>query len=387
MPPKLSSRTKDLSPFMVMEVLERALYLEGEGKSIIHMEVGEPDFKTPDIIVSAMKEALDSGAFKYTHSLGDPSLREALSRHYKERYGLDIDPGRFFVTPGTSVGLTLLMGALLNPGDKVIISNPHYACYPNFLRFFSGVPLYQDVLEKDGFRYDPSLLKNLIKDNSPVKAIMINSPANPTGAVMEPWRLKEIASLGVFIIADEIYHGLNYSKERDHSVLEYTDDAVVVGGFSKAYAMTGWRVGYLVVPHALSRTIQIISQNFLISTNAACQKAALVALDKAWPEVLKMREIFNERRLRLLSGLKSLGLTVMVEPTGAFYVLAKASHISPDSRSLSFRILEDCGVALTPGVDFGSGAEGFLRFSYATSLENIEEGIKRLSCFFQTLKD
>jgi aspartate/methionine/tyrosine aminotransferase len=361
---------------MVMEVLERAKELEAKGQRIIHMEVGEPDFPTPPVIVEAMKKALDQGHFRYAHSLGDPELREALSWHYKERYGLDISPGRFLVCPGTSVGLALLFGALLSPGDQVAMSNPGYSCYPSFIRFFGGEPLSVPVRESEGFRLTAKELGPCL--NQKIKAILINSPANPTGSILEAEDLIGLSRLGPLIVSDEIYHGLSYQGERDRTVLEFTDRAVVIGGFSKSFAMTGWRIGYLVLPPDMVRPIQSMAQNFVISVNSAVQKAAAVALREAWPDVLRMRDIYDRRRRLLLKGLDSLGLAVLSQPLGAFYVLARASHINPDSRALVFQLLEKAGVGATPGAEFGSGAEGFLRFSYATSEENIEEGVSRI---------
>ncbi|MDR2459219.1 MAG: pyridoxal phosphate-dependent aminotransferase [Deltaproteobacteria bacterium] len=379
--PPLSERANRVTPFMVMEVMEKARQLESEGRSVIHMEVGEPDFPTPSVVVETMVKAIQDGAYYYAHSQGTPLLREALSRHYKKHYGVSIPPHRFLVTPGTSVGLSLLFGALLEPGDSVILSNPYYACYPNFVEFYGGKPLLSLVKEVDGFKLDPSALKELIAANSKVKAILINSPANPTGAVLEPKRLKAIAELGPLVISDEIYHGLSYQEERDHTILEYTDRAVVVGGFSKAYSMTGWRIGYLIVPEPYVRPLQSICQNFVISVNSAVQMAAETALEHAWPEVERMRFLYDKRRKLMINGLRSLGLGILVEPFGAFYVLANVSHVNGDSRALAMEILDKAGLATTPGCEFGSGAEGFLRFSYATSPENIDEGLLRLKNF------
>ncbi|MDR1677069.1 MAG: pyridoxal phosphate-dependent aminotransferase [Deltaproteobacteria bacterium] len=374
---RLAERALSVTPFMVMEVMDAAQRLERAGRHIIHMEVGEPDFRTPAVIVEAMTRALSQGSFKYGHSKGDPELRESLSWHYKTRYGVDIHPDRFLICPGTSPGLLLLFGALLEPGDGVLMSNPSYCCYPNLVRFFGGHPVFSPVRESEGFRLCPDELKDQLDPS--VKAILINSPANPTGAVLGPDRLKGLAELDRLIISDEIYHGLSYLPERDHTILEYTDQAVVVGGFSKAFAMTGWRVGYLILPEAMVRPMLSMSQNFVISTNAAAQKAASVALREAWPEVESMRAVYDKRRRILIDGLRALGLGLMADPAGAFYVLARADHLNPDSKALVFDILEEAGVGLTPGVEFGDGAEGFLRFSYATSEGNIHDGLKRLS--------
>jgi aspartate/methionine/tyrosine aminotransferase len=364
---------------MVMEVMDAAQRLEAAGRHVIHMEVGEPDFRTPAVIVEAMGRALADGAFKYGHSQGDPALRESLSWHYRTRYGVDVHPDRFLVCPGTSPGLLLLFGAMLEPGDGVLMANPSYSCYPNLVRFFGGRPVYTPVRESEGFRLCPDELRGRLGPE--IKAILINSPANPTGAVLGPDRLEGLAGLGKTIVSDEIYHGLSYRPERDHTILEYTDRAVVVGGFSKAFAMTGWRVGFLILPPDMVRPLLSMSQNFVISVNAAAQRAASVALREAWPEVEAMRAVYDRRRRLLIDGLRALGLGIMAEPDGAFYVLARASHLNQDSRALVFEILEEAGVGLAPGIEFGSGAEGFLRFSYATSEENISEGLGRLSAF------
>jgi aspartate/methionine/tyrosine aminotransferase len=364
----LTDAAREVSPFMVMEVLERAQELERQGRDIIHMEVGEPDFPTPSVVIEAMTAALGQNNFYYTHSQGDPELREALSGHYQKHYGVSIDPSRFLVCPGTSPGFMLLFGALLAPGDWVLITDPHYCCYPNYIKFFNGRVVYCPCLEEDGFRLDPQRAAHSLSPE--VKILIINSPANPTGAVLGPDRLEALAGLDTLIISDEIYHGLNYQADRDHSILEYTDRAIVVGGFSKSFAMTGWRIGYLILPKELVRPFQRLAQNFFISVNAAVQKAAVAALLKAWPVVEERRALYDRRRKLLLKGLKDLGLPVLVEPTGAFYVLARADHLNPDSAALVFELLEKTGVGTTPGREFGSRAEGFLRFSYATSEDN-----------------
>ena len=374
-----AERTSGITPFIVMEILERAKALEAQGRHIIQLQIGEPDFDTPNVIKEAHDKALADGHTHYTPSLGDPALKECLSAYYKERYGVNVAPERFFICPGSSLGMTMLFSAILNPGDKVIMSDPHYPCYDNMVRFFGGIPKCITVREDEGFLYRPEDIRaNLTPE---VKAVIINSPANPTGTLLDEGRLKEIAALNRLIISDEIYHGLTYGDEAAHSILEYTDNAVVVSGFSKLFAMTGWRLGYLILPPdpEMLRTMMILTQNFMISTTAAVQKAGIAALTSSWPEVEIMRQTYDRRRRLLLAGLNRLGLTVKVEPTGAFYILANASHLSGDSLALAFDILEKAGVGTDPGIDFGPGAEGFLRFSYANSEANIEEALDRLA--------
>ncbi len=373
-----AERTKGITPFIVMEILERAKQLEAEGKRVIQLQIGEPDFDTPAVIKDAHDKALRDGETHYTPSLGDPELKEALSGYYKKRYGVDIAPERFFVCPGSSIGMTMLFSAILNPGDQVIMSDPHYPCYDNMVKFYGGTPKTVTVREEEGFLYRPEDIRANLDDS--VRAVVINSPANPTGTILDAERLRDIAGLGRLVISDEIYHGLTYGDEPEHSILEYTDNAVVVSGFSKLFAMTGWRLGYLILPpdKDLIRTMVVLTQNFMISTTAAVQKAGVAALKHAWPEVETMRQTYDKRRKVLLAGLRRLGLDVKVEPTGAFYILANARHLSNNSYDLAMDILERAGVGTDPGIDFGDGAEGFLRFSYANSLENIEEALDRI---------
>jgi aspartate/methionine/tyrosine aminotransferase len=235
--------------------------------------------------------------------------------------------------------------------------------------------------EEDGFQYRPEDVARQI--NGRTKAILINSPSNPTGILLEPERMRRMADLGTLIISDEIYHGLTYGDAPEHSILEYTDNAVVIGGFSKLYAMTGWRLGYLVVPENMVRPLQIPMQNFFISPNAAVQRAGIAALRQAGEDAARMRAIYDERRKMLLAGLRRLGFNIPVEPKGAFYMLVNARHLGQDSLKLAFDILEKARVGVAPGIDFGSRAEGFLRFSYANSFENIQEALLRLKGYIE----
>ncbi len=371
----LSTKTGEIKAFYVMDVLEKAHAMEREGRRVIHMEVGEPDFHTPDPVKEAAHKALRDGHTHYTHSLGLIELREAICENYRQRYGVDVHPDRVLVANGTSPAMGLLFSALLELGDEVILSDPHYACYPNFVRFAGGAPVLVRTYEEDGFQYRPEAIREKLTPRT--KAIVVNSPSNPAGTLMGPERMRAMADLGPPIISDEIYHGLVYSG-REHSILEYTDNAFVFNGFSKLYAMTGLRLGYLIAPRHCMRTLQKLSQNYFISPNAVSQWAGVAALTQCHEDVARMKALFNERRVFLLRRLKEIGLGVAVEPTGAFYVLANASHLSGDSYKLAFDILEKAGVGVAPGIDFGAGAEGYLRFSYANSLENIVEGMDRL---------
>jgi aspartate/methionine/tyrosine aminotransferase len=380
----VAKHAQAISPFLAMEVLERAVAMEAAGDPIIHMEVGEPDFPTPPVIVEAAQRALKDGRTKYTHSQGTLELREAICEHYAARYGVRVTPERVIVTAGSSPAIWMVLSALLEPGDAVILPNPHYACYPNFVRFCRGEPAFVDVREEDGFRLDPSAAQ--ARCGRRAKAILLNSPANPTGAVLPGEALARLARLGPLVISDEIYHGLTYEGE-EHSILEYSQDAVVLNGFSKAFAMTGWRLGYAIVPPPLVRPLQKMCQNFFVSPNDFVQAAGVAALREAGPDVVHMRGIFAQRRRVILDGLRRLGFGIAVEPTGAFYVLANARRFTGDSYRFAFDILQHAKVGVTPGVDFGGNAEGYIRFSYATSRDRIEEALARLGRFLGTLKE
>jgi aspartate/methionine/tyrosine aminotransferase len=376
----ISKKAKEIPPFIVMDVLEKAQELARMGEDVIHLEVGEPDFDTPECIKEACFRAIREGETHYTHSLGLIELREAIAEDYWKKYRVKVSPEQILVASGTSPALLLLFSALLEPGDEVILSNPYYACYPNFIRFVDGNPVFVDVMEEEGFQYLPEMIEP--KLNPRVKGIMINSPSNPTGNVMDKERMLKITKLSPYIISDEIYHGLVY-QGKAHSILEFTDRAFVINGFSKLYAMTGWRLGYVIAPIEFIRPMQKIQQNLFISASSFAQWAALAGLKEASEDVQRMRETYDQRRRFLIPRLKELGFGITVEPTGAFYILANAKHFSKDSYGLAFDILKEAKVGVAPGIDFGSNAEGYLRFSYANSLENIQEGMNRLERYLE----
>ncbi|MBM4466721.1 MAG: pyridoxal phosphate-dependent aminotransferase [Chloroflexi bacterium] len=378
----IAKRAQEIKPFIVMDVLERAHAMECEGIHIIHLEVGEPDFDTPQCVKDAACQALEEGHTHYTHSLGNLRLREAICKHYLERYDVSVHPDQVVITSGTSPAMFLIFSALLEKGDEVIISDPHYACYPNFIRFVEGVPVTVPVYEEDGFQYRPEAIEEKITEKT--RAIFINSPSNPTGNLLSEGRMRAIAEFSPYIVSDEIYHGLVYEGQ-EHSILEFTDRAFVLNGFSKLYAMTGLRLGYLIAPRPFVRPIQKMQQNFFISANSVVQIAGIAALEKAGADVARMKNIYNERRQYMVKRLKEIGLGIAVEPTGAFYVFANAKHISPDSYQLAFDILEKAHVGVTPGIDFGDSGEGYLRFSYANSMENIGEGLNRIERYLQDM--
>lgn len=377
----ISSKAKDLKSFIVMDVMARAEELEKAGENVIHLEVGEPDFDTPVVIRETVINAIKSGKTHYTHAMGLVELRERISGHYKEEYNVDINPNRIMVTSGTSPALLLMMIALLDKDDEVIISNPHYACYPNFIKTLGAVPVEVKTLPELGFQYKPEDIMKALTERT--KAIVINSPSNPTGIVMSEQNLMDISGFKKqYIISDEIYHGLVYNG-RAKSILEFTDKAFVINGFSKLYAMTGWRLGYLIFPEEFYDTMQKMHQNFMISANSFVQWAGIAALTSTGNDIKKMRETYNERRIFMIKRLKEIGFDIHVEPTGAFYVFADARKFCTDSYKEAFDMLEKIKVGVTPGIDFGTGGEGFLRFSYANSIENIEEGLNRVERYIK----
>jgi aspartate/methionine/tyrosine aminotransferase len=296
-----------------------------------------------------------------------------------------VQSNQIIVTSGSSPAILLVFSALLDPGDEVILSDPHYACYPNFIKFVQGVPVTVPVFEEDGFQFRPESIAKKISPRT--KAIFINSPSNPTGNLLESERMRRIAEMASgpqapLIVSDEIYHGLVYAG-KEHSILEFTDRAFVLNGFSKLFAMTGLRLGYVIAPPELIRPMQKLQQNFFISANSMVQKAAIAALSCAGEDVARMKSIYDERRQFMIRRLRQIGLGITVEPTGAFYVFANAKRFSQDSYQLAFDILEKARVGVSPGIDFGRNGEGYLRFSYANSMENIAEAMNRLEKYFR----
>jgi (5-formylfuran-3-yl)methyl phosphate transaminase len=374
----IARRTQEIEPFLAVEVFQRAQALERQGVDVIHLEFGEPDFDTPAVIREAAEKALKDGRTRYAHTLGILPLREAIAEHYHARYGVSVSPDQILVTAGTSPAMMLLFSVLLDRGDQVILSDPYYACYPKFVKFAEGEPVYVPVEEADAFQYRPDAVAARLGPRT--KALLVNSPANPTGTVLDADRLGTLCRLGPWVVSDEIYHGLTYEGP-EHTVLEFTDHAFVLNGFSKAFAMTGWRVGYLIAPREFMPALTAMHGNFFISTNEFVQWAALAALREAGEESARFRRIFDERRHVMVDGLRSIGLGVTTPPTGAFYVLANARRFTGDSLAFAFEILERAHVGVTPGVDFGKNAEGYLRFSYAQSRERIQEAIGRIGRF------
>jgi len=373
--------SEKIKPFLVMDVLERAMQLQRRGRSIIHMEIGEPDFDTPPAIVNEAVESLKRGETHYTDSRGIPELRKAVAENYSRRYGVDFSEDRVFVTMGVSPALLAVLSVIIeNPGDEIILANPYYPCYPNFIRHLGGKPRFVRTRAEDGFHLKPSQVIKAMGKKS--RAIIVNSPSNPVGTVIPENDLAKLCELEVPVVSDEIYHGLVYG-ERERSALEFSEDSFVLNGFSKLFAMTGWRLGYAIVPEHAARDIHVIQQNFFISPNSFVQRGGVRALSGEHPEVREMTERYDQRRKFMLERLKIMGLEPEVEPRGAFYIFVNARHIHSNSYELAFDILEKAGVALAPGIDFGRQGEGYLRISYANSMENLAEGADRLEKYIQ----
>ena len=374
-------QVEQMTSFIVMDVLERANELQKQGVDIIHLEVGEPDFDVPSCVSEAAKAAYDRHLTHYTHSLGDPELRREIAAFYLREYGVMVDPDCIVVTSGSSPSILLALMLLCNTDSEVILSNPGYACYRNFVLATQAKPVLVP-LSKEYLQYDIEAIRKCV--NPHTAAIFINSPMNPTGMLLDEKFLREVAALGVPVISDEIYHGLVY-EGRAHSILEYTDQAFVLNGFSKRFAMTGLRLGYLIAPKSCMRSLQKLQQNLFICASSIAQQAGIAALRQADSDVERMKQIYDERRRYMITRLREMGFEIKVEPQGAFYIFANARKFTTDSYRFAFDVLEHAHVGITPGVDFGTGGEGYVRFSYANSLENIKEGLDRINRYLSRL--
>ena len=375
---RIPERIRSIEPFLAMEVLERAYAMERAGVSVIHLEIGEPDFPAPPEAVEAARKALAAGATRYTDSRGLIELRAAIAADKTRRTGASVDPEQVIVTSGTSPALLLVFSLLLEPGDEVIVPAPHYACYPNFVRFCGGAPVPVPCDPASGWTVDPDAVRRALTPRT--RAIVVGSPANPTGAVQPREVMAALAGFGVPLLSDEVYDGLVYDGAHACSALEVAggSDVYVLDGFSKRYAMTGFRLGYAIVPREALRPLQILAQNLFISAAEFVQRAGIAALAEGEPTLQAMRTAYQRRRDLLVGGLRALGFGVASPPRGAFYVLADARRFDPDSRRLAARILEEAHVAVTPGIDFGAAGEGFLRFCYANSDDAIREALTRM---------
>jgi len=382
--PHIANRMADIEPFHVMDLLARARALEAQGKDIVHMEIGEPDFVTPDPVLEAAKQAIEAGQTHYTPAVGLITLREAISQYYSTDYGVSVSPERIIVTPGASGALLLTMGVLVNPGDEVLMADPGYPCNRHFARLLEGKAVGVPVGSGTAYQLDAQLLEKHWGEKT--VAALLASPSNPTGTLVESDSLQAMTEVAEsqqgHLIVDEIYHGLVYEGDVK-SALSMSDDVFVINSFSKYFCMTGWRLGWLVAPEAYVREIDKLAQNIFLAAPTVSQYAALAAFEPEARGILeKRREAFRERRNYLLPALRELGFEVPVEPRGAFYIYANCSRFTDDSFDFAEQLLEKAGVAVTPGRDFGANdPEHHVRFAYTTSLERLEEGVKRLANF------
>lgn len=367
--------------FRVMEILSQAKLLEASGRDIVHMEIGEPDFPTPPHVLKAAQAALNEAALSYTPAAGLLELRQAISSFYAERQGISVEPQRIFLTPGASGALMLVLSLLVNPGDEILLEDPSYPCYPNFIRLQGGIPRSIPVLESS----EGHLQSRMVEDfwSKACRGIIMASPSNPTGTILgletQQRLIQSIEDRGGFVIADEIYHGLEYSG-RAVSALALSEDVFVINSFSKYFGMTGWRLGWAVVPEWAIPVAERLAQNLFISAPTLSQRAALHAFDpENLIELERRRKIFRRRRDILLEGIDSMGLVPKGRPEGAFYVYADISKISKDASALSEALLQEAGVAVTPGGDFGTvGSHHHLRFCYTSDEQRILEGLGRM---------
>ena len=363
-----------------MDVLARARALEAQGQSIVHMEIGEPDFTTAPGIVRAGVEALDAGRTHYLPALGLDALRASIAHSYP--VGARPGASRVVVTAGASGALTLALAALLNPGDHVLLTDPGYPCNRHFVRLFEGEPVPIQVGPATGYQLTADLIRRHWSANT--VAVIVSSPSNPTGTLVSEKEMARIvgtvAELGGVLIVDEIYHGLTYGVDAV-TALTFSQDVFVVNSFSKYYGMTGWRLGWLVTPDAYLSAVEKLAQNVFIAASTPAQYAALAAYEpEVRLELERRRAIFRERRDYLLPALRDLGFEIPVTPQGAFYIYADCSRFSSDSTAFALDLLTGAGVAITPGSDFGRHQSNrYVRFSYATARENLEEGVARIA--------
>ena len=381
MPNFPASRLQKIAPFHVMELLARAKTLEAQGRDIIHMEVGEPDFPTPATIVAAAQAQIASGRVFYTPALGLPELREAIADFYAVRYGVTVPASRIVVTAGASGALLLALACLCEPGSEWLLTDPGYPCNANFIRSCEGVPISIPVTGENKFQ--PTLTDLQRHWNERTAGALFASPANPTGTLLDDEVLAAIASYvreqrGQLIV-DEIYHGLTYERNAT-TALQFGDDIFVVQSFSKYFNMTGWRLGWLVVPERFVRDVEKLAQNLFIAASTPAQYAALAAFaPDTLAQLEKRRAEFGRRRDFLLPEIEKLGFKISAKPEGAFYIYADCSALTDDSERFAHDLLETADVALTPGIDFGSSApKSHVRLAYTTDTERLAEAVDRL---------
>ena len=383
----MAARTERVAPFQVMALLAEAQALQAVGKDIIHLEVGQPDFTTPEPIARAGMQAIADGYTGYTPALGLPALREKVAGWYQSRFGVTVDPRRVALTPGASGALLLLAAARLERGDQLMLADPGYPCNRHFAALFDAHGQLVPAGPDDRYQLTPAMIDQ--HWSATTKAALVASPANPTGTVLS---LQELAALhqavgrqGGELWVDEIYQGLNFTAE-PQTVLSVADDAVVLNSFSKYFGMTGWRLGWTVVPESWVETLDTLAQNVFLAPSTIAQYAAMAAFDDDSVAIMEeRRQILAERREYLLQALPELGFKVPVAPDGAFYVYADASQFTDSSLEFCLRALRETGVAFTPGVDFGeAGALTHVRFAFTADIERLKVAMERLADWLKT---
>lgn len=378
----LAARMADIEAFHVMDVQDRAHELEAKGRRVVHMEIGQPDFPAPPQVAEAAIEAIRTHRLGYTASLGLPPLRQAIADYYRERLGVTVSPSRIVVTAGASGALLLTLGVLLSPGDEVLMPDPCYPCSRHFVRMFEGRARPIPVGENQFYQLTDADVRE--HWGGATRGVLIASPSNPTGSMIPRDELRAIVEsvrrAGGFAIVDEIYQGLVYDG-KPSTVLEHADDVFVINSFSKYFNMTGWRLGWIVVPETHVREIEKLAQNAFICPSAPAQYAALAAFRSDTLAVLEARrQEFKRRRDFLVPALRELGFRIPLMPQGAFYIYAGCERFSSDSTDFALRLLEEAGVAITPGLDFGfNRPERHVRFAYTRSLEDLKEGVESIA--------
>ncbi|GMQ83719.1 MAG: pyridoxal phosphate-dependent aminotransferase [Gammaproteobacteria bacterium] len=369
-----------------MKLLARARELEAQGRSVVHMEIGEPDFVTPQPVTDAGIRALQLGQTHYTPAAGLPELREAIARHYQDQFGVTVDAGRILITPGASGALQLILAVLVDPGSQVLMADPGYPCNRNFVYLYDGEPVMIPVGPEQGYQLSTGMLEQYWSGRT--RCVMLASPSNPTGTVVSGDTLQAmldfIRQRKGSLIVDEIYQNLCYHG-KPQTALALGEDIFVINSFSKYFGMTGWRLGWLVAPEAYVGDLDMLAQNLFLAASTPAQHAALAAFEAPTREVLEQRRReFQRRRDYLLPALRALGFGIPVEPQGAFYLYADCSRFTGDSFAFATALLEEAGVAITPGIDFGHyKAEGHVRFAYTASMEKLQQGVERLEKFIK----
>jgi len=385
---RIASRMNDIQPFHVMDLLARAKELEAQGQSIIHLEIGEPDFATAEPIIAAGQAALQNKLTHYTPALGLPELRQAISDYYRQQFSVEVPASRIAITPGASGALHLALAVLLNPGEGVLMADPGYPCNRHFVRLLEGKSQGVAVDYKTGFQLNAELIEQNWTEQT--VAAMVATPSNPTGTVISRNEMQAminaVQSKSGILLVDEIYQGLVYDSE-NYTALSLNQNIFVINSFSKYFGMTGWRLGWMVVPERYMDGIDRLAQNLFLAPPTLSQHAALAAFsDESLSIQNQRRDEFKKRRDYLLPALRSLGFEIKAQPQGAFYLYANCSRFTDDSYKFVYQLLEQAGVAVTPGIDFGSNkAEQHCRFAYTRPIEMLEEGVNRLSRFLNVL--